>query len=192
MTTLKIEKVNGKVELIVIGIFILLPLLVFAGSYRISERLTTSKAELASSAPASRAGAPTSNQKWLSPGAAMTNGKPTLLLFTPYEMCQIRYCPQPQLVAEPLAQQTGDGVNFVPVTVYAVPATAASPVVPGYHMDNWDLYPVPPYDAWLPDAQETPFGLGLPAPVYTLVNSEGTVVSQGRDFPGAGRLAHAK
>lgn len=192
MTTLKIEKVNGKVSLIVIGLLILLPLLVFAGSYGISERLATSKAESASPAPALEAGAPTNNQRWLSPGAAMTNGKPMLLLFLPYEMCQIRYCPQPELVAERLAQQMGDGVNFVPVTVYAVPSADANAVVPGYHMDNWDLYPVPPYDTWLPSAQETRFGLGLQAPVFTLVDSHGNVVSQGRDFPDADRLAHAE
>lgn len=196
MTTLKTEKVNGKVSLIVIGLLILLPLLVFAGSYGISERLATSKAESASSAPAREAGAPTNNQtnnqKWLSPGAAMTYGKPMLLLFLPYEMCQIRYCPQPELVAERLAQQMDDGVNLVPVTVYAVPSADANAVVPGYHMDNWDLYPVPPYDTWLPSAQETRFGLGLQAPVYTLVDSRGNVVSQTHDFPDVGTLVKAE
>ncbi|MDX1688982.1 MAG: hypothetical protein R3248_13455, partial [Candidatus Promineifilaceae bacterium] len=130
--------------------------------------------------------------KWLSPGAAMADDKATLLLFLPYEMCQIRYCPQPELVAERLAQRVGDRVNFVPVTVYAMPAAGAGPNALGYRLENWDLYPVPPYDAWLPPAEETPFGLGLRAPVYTLVNSHGTVVSQERDFPDAGRLAHAE
>jgi hypothetical protein len=177
--------------MIVFGLIILLPLLVFAGSYGISERLTAGKAESAPSAAPEEAGAP-ANQEWLSPAAATANGKPILLLFTPYEMCQIRYCPQPELAAERLAQQVGDAVNFVPVTVYAVRETDTSPVVPGYHMDNWDLYPVPPYDAWLPRPQETQFGLGLQAPVFTLVDNRGTVVSQGHDFPDAGRLVHAE
>lgn len=192
MRTLKVEKVNGKIRMIVIGLLLLLPLLVFAGSYGRSERLIDGKAESAPSAAALEADTPANNQRRLSPAAATTNGKPTVLLFTPYEMCQIRYCPQPELVAERLTQDVGDGVNFVPVTVYAVPAADAQGVPLGYQLENWDLYPVPPYDAWLPPAQETPFGLGLPAPVYTLVDSDGTILSQGRAFPGAGPLAHAE
>lgn len=167
-----------------IALLVLLPLLLFSGSRVAGEWVAAGGSGEGQSAAASG--------KWLSPGTAMADGKPTLLLFTPYEMCQIRYCPKPELVAERLAQNVADGVNFVPVTVYAVRAAEAGAVPLGYHLENWDLYPVPPYDAWLPPAQETPFGLGLPAPVYTLVNSRGTVVSQGRGLPDAGRLAHAE
>ena len=188
MTTLIIEKMNGKVSMILIGLLILLPLLVFVGSYGISEWLAADKAP--SAAPVEAVSE--ANQEWLSPSAAMADGKPILLLFLPYEMCQIRYCPQPELVAERLARNVGDGVNFVPVTVYAVPAADVAAAVPGYQLENWDLYPVPPYHAWLPRPQETQFGLGLPAPVYTLVNRDGTVVSQGRNLPGAGRLVNAE
>ena len=182
MRTLVIDKVDGKVSMVVAGLLILLPLLVFAGRSAISERPTASKVERAAAADVTEVDAPASRQVWLSPAAAMSNGKPTLLLFTPYEMCQIRYCPQPEFVAERLAEEAGEGVNFVPVTVYAIPAADAGAVAPAYRLENWDLYPVPPYDTWLPPAEETQFGLGLQAPVFTLVDSRGALVSQAHDL----------
>lgn len=191
MTTPTIRKTNRR--LMMFALLVLLPLLLFSGSYISGAPGAAGGSGEGRSATVAGADKETAmSGKWLSPGAAMAGDKPTLLLFTPYEMCQIRYCPQPELVAERLAQQMGDGVNFVPVTVYAVPSADANAVVPGYHMDNWDLYPVPPYDTWLPSAQETRFGLGLQAPVFTLVDSHGNVVSQGRDFPDADRLAHVE
>lgn len=191
MTTPSIRKTKG--ALMIIALLVLLPLLLFSRSHVAGERMAAGGSGEGWPAAVARANKETAaSGKWLSPAAALTGDKPILFLFTPHEMCQIRYCPQPELVAERLAKQMGDGMNFVPVTVYAVPAAGAQATALGYRLENWDLYPVPPYDAWLQPAQETPFGLGLQAPVYTLVNSRGTVVSQGRDFPGAGRLAHAE
>ena len=191
MTTAAIRKTNR--ALMMIALPVLLLLLLFSASHILGAPGAAGGAGEGRPATVARAKKVTpASGEWPSPAGAMANGKPTLLLFLPYEMCRIRYCPQPELVAEHLARNVGDGVNFVPVTVYAVPATDAQTTALGYRLENWDLYPVPPYDAWLPPAQETPFGLGLPAPVYTLVNSQGTVVSQERGFPDTGRLAHAE
>jgi hypothetical protein len=181
MTMDDVRKTNG--ALMMIALLVLLPLFLFSGSLVAGEHFATEGSGEGQPAAVARDNEETAvSGRWLSPAAALADGKPILLLFLPYEMCQIRYCPQPELVAERLAQQGGDDVNFVPVTVYAVPAADAGAVPLGYRLENWDLYPVPPYDAWLPRPQETPFGLGLQAPVYTLVNGRGTVVSQGRGF----------
>lgn len=191
MTMDDIRKTNGAP--MIIALLVLLPLLLFSGSHVSGERIAAEGSGQRRPAALARDNKETAgSRKWLSPAAAMTNGKPTLLLFLPYEMCQIRYCPQPELVAERLEQEVGDGMNFVPVTVYAVPAADAHAVALGYQLDNWDLYPVPPFDAWLPRPQETQFGLGLRAPVYTLVASRGTVVSQGHHLPDVGRVVKAE
>lgn len=80
----------------------------------------------------------------------------------------------------------------MPVTVCAVQSSDANVVEPGYHRDDWDLYPVPLYDTWLPATQETCFGRGLQAPVYTLVDSRGAVVSHTYSFPNVGRAVQAE
>lgn len=184
------ERVSGKATVVATVFIIFLLLLVFTSGSGKSQELAASRLESRGSALAPEQGAAAKGGLWLSPAAALTDEKPVLLLFLPYEMCRIRYCPQPQLVAERLAQQRGDQVKFVPVTVYAIQDKAATDQ-PIYRLDNWDLYLVPPYDTWLPALTQTHFGKSLAAPVFTLVNGRRAVVSQGYNFPDIGRLVKA-
>ena len=57
----------------------------------------------------------------LSPAEALTNGRPTLFYFQPYELCQIRYCRQPANIAGQVQARYQDQVNFVTVAAYALP-----------------------------------------------------------------------
>ncbi|MDX1523057.1 MAG: hypothetical protein R3264_15635, partial [Anaerolineae bacterium] len=49
----------------------------------------------------------------MSPAEALSNGKPTLFFFQPYEQCQRRYCRHPQIMADEVQAQYQGGVNFV-------------------------------------------------------------------------------
>lgn len=114
----------------------------------------------------------------MTPAQAAVTGKPTVLYFYPFEMCQIRYCRQPADVASELEQSFGASVNFVAVTSYASDEKEDSSLT----FDNWDLYLVPPYDEWVPESEQTVFGQGLEAPVTILVDGTGRRVAQDSEF----------
>jgi hypothetical protein len=118
----------------------------------------------------------------MSPAEALTNGKPSLFFFQPYELCQTRYCRQPATIADELQAHYQDEVNFVLVTAYAIPADNDMETQPPLLYDNWDLYPVPPISDWLPQPSITEFGLGLAGPVAVLVNGDGHLIYQGNEF----------
>ena len=111
----------------------------------------------------------------LSPAATLYSGKPTLFFFYPHEVCQHRYCLQPNQVAGQVAATFGESVNLVPVITHTAPADEAAATSPTPVMENWDLWLVPPYDSWVPRAEETAFGMGLPAPTLVLVDAAGEV-----------------
>lgn len=118
----------------------------------------------------------------MSPADALTNGKPTLLFFQPYELCQSRYCRNPALLADELQAGYQDGVNFVYVTTYAMPDYDGPEPYPQLLYHNWDLYPVGSYSEWLPKPTMTENGLSLEAPVVLLIDSSGNRVYQGDEF----------
>lgn len=64
---------------------------------------------------------------------AMTNGKPTLLLFATPAFCQTRFCGPSYEIATELQQQYGDQLNFVHVEIYTGLPDPAS--------NNWELAP---------------------------------------------------
>ncbi|MBV7333109.1 hypothetical protein KFU94_33735 [Chloroflexi bacterium TSY] len=103
---------------------------------------------------------------------AMANGKPTLVLFTPVEICQIRYCLQPEQVVHVLDQHYLGEVNLVVAPVYAVDITQKPPLP----MIDWPIYLVEPYATWAPEMVQTQFGWGIDAPEITLVNASGLVL----------------
>ncbi len=114
----------------------------------------------------------------MSPAQAAVDGKPALLYFYPFEMCQIRYCRQPADLKSELEEAFGDRLNFVPIMTYAGGRNGKSLMT----FDNWDLYPVPPYDEWVPQAEATIFGHGLDAPVTVLVDETGQRAAQASEF----------
>ena len=118
----------------------------------------------------------------MSPAEALTNGKPSLFFFQPYELCQTRYCRQRATIADELQAHYQDEVNFVYVTAYAIPVDNDMETQTPLLYDNWDLYPVPPISDWLPRPSITEFGLGLAGPVAVLVDSDGHLVYQGDEF----------
>ena len=184
MTSFKMDKLNGPA---IIAILILLPLMVTAASYGLSEWLAAGSVEAAQAPSVFDAGVPAYDGQWSSPAMAVSHDAPFLLWFTPHEMCQITYCAQPEMVAELVADQVGDAVEVIPVTVHAIPYFS-EPLSGGYYLENWDLYPVTPYDSWLPALESTPFGLGLYGSAHTLVDGNGAIVSQGYGFPNLGSL----
>ena len=114
----------------------------------------------------------------LSPAAALVADKPILLFCYPYEACQIRYCLQPNQVAAQLDEAFGDAVSFVPVVTHTIATDPAGleATVPRENatlpMENWNLWLLPPYDAWVPEMQETSAGLGLRQPTLVLVDRD--------------------
>ena len=118
----------------------------------------------------------------MSPAEALTNGKPTLFFFQPYELCQNRYCRHPASMADELQAGYQDSVNFVYVTAYAKIAHDDSKTQQPLLFDNWDLYLVPPIADWLPRSSITEFGLSLEAPVAFLIDSTGNLVYQSDEF----------
>lgn len=109
---------------------------------------------------------------------ALANNKPTLILFTPVEMCQIRYCLQPSLVRERLAQAYPDQINFVEAPVYAVDA----PGKPSFPVVDLGVYLVEPYAHWVPEMVQTQFGWGIDAPSVVLVDQNSVILVRGGEF----------
>ena len=109
---------------------------------------------------------------------ALSNGKPTLILFTPVELCQIRYCLQPSLVMERLAQQYADQINFVEAPVYAVDR----PDKPRFPVVDLGVYLVEPYAHWVPEMVQTQFGWSIDAPSVVLVDQNGVILVRGGEF----------
>lgn len=118
----------------------------------------------------------------MTPAQAVGSDNPTVLYFYPFEMCQIRYCRQPADVAAQFSEHYGDNLNFVAVTTYAAKSGDVT-------FGNWDLYLVPPYDQWVPEFSETPFGRGLQSPVAVLVDGQGRRLGQADEFLSAGEIA---
>jgi hypothetical protein len=120
----------------------------------------------------------------LSPAAALAADRPIVLFFYPFEACQIRYCLQPNQVAAQLGEAFEGAVSFVPVITHAIPTdpTGLEAAVPRENitlpMENWDLWLLPPYDAWIPEMQETDVGLGLTRPTLVLVDSDRQVLER--------------
>jgi hypothetical protein len=118
----------------------------------------------------------------MSPAEALSNGRPTLFFFQPYELCQSRYCGQPQTMADAVQAHYQDDVNFVYVMAYERAA--------GDHVaddalllfDNWDVYTVPPYSEWLPQPTITESGLGLKGPVALLIDQYGYQIAQSNEY----------
>jgi hypothetical protein len=64
---------------------------------------------------------------------AMTNGKPTLLLFATPAFCQTRFCGPAYDVTSELQKEYGDQINFIHVEIYTgLPDPSAT---------NWQLAP---------------------------------------------------
>lgn len=84
----------------------------------------------------------------LSPAGALANGNPSMFFFYPTEMCQIRYCRQPYMVADQLVGHFGHQVNFVPVSMKSDETGETV-------YTNWDLYPVEPFSEWMPEVTHT-------------------------------------
>ena len=119
------------------------------------------------------------NKNWHSVDLSeiLANGKPTLILFTPVEMCQIRYCLQLATVKERLTEHYTGQINLVEALVYAVD-TVDKPRLP---MVNLGVYLVEPYANWVPEMVHTQFGWEIDAPNITLVNASGYVVYHSDD-----------
>ncbi len=118
----------------------------------------------------------------MSPAEALSNGRPTLFFFQPYALCQSRYCGQPQLMADEVRAHYQDEVNFVYVMAYEQAAGKQVADDAFLLLDNWDLYPVPPYADWLPRPTVTESGLGLKAPVVLLIDQNGYQVARGSEY----------
>lgn len=115
---------------------------------------------------------------------ALGNGKPTLLLFTPVELCRIRYCLQPKLVMERLTEEYADQINFVVAPVYAVDA----PDKPRFPIVDLGVYLVEPYASWVPEMVKTEFGWGIAAPSILLVDPNGSVLYRGSEYFAVGEM----
>ena len=81
-------------------------------------------------------------------------------------------------MAAQLDEAFGEAVSFVPVVTHTIVAdpTGLEAAVPRENialpMENWDLWLLPPYDAWVPEMQETSAGLGLRQPTLVLVDRD--------------------
>lgn len=87
---------------------------------------------------------------------AMTNGKPTVLLFATPAFCQTRFCGPSYEIANELQQKYGDQVNFVHVEIYTG--------LPDPSRNNWEVAPA-----------MTAFGLST-EPWLFLIDRKGIVV----------------
>ena len=87
---------------------------------------------------------------------AITNGKPTLLLFATPAFCQTRFCGPSYEIANALQQKYGDQLNFVHVEIYTGLPDPAS--------NNWEIAPA-----------MTEFGLST-EPWLFLLDRDGVVV----------------
>lgn len=131
-------------------------------------------AEIAAREPAATAIAATAPT--LSPAEALAFDRPIVLFIYPVESCEQRYCLQPTMIADRLGAEFGDAVSFVPIrsqTTADVPTASAAVALEG-----WDLYLLPPYDAWLPDLQIDAGGYGLSAPTLVLIDRDRQVVAR--------------
>lgn len=100
------------------------------------------------------------------------SGRLTLIFFTPVELCQIRYCLQPEQVAKELAIHYPKQVNLVVVPVYAIDV----PAKPQFPLVDLGIYLVEPYVHWLPELAQTTVGWGIVAPELVLVDDAGMVL----------------
>jgi hypothetical protein len=87
---------------------------------------------------------------------AMTNGKPTVLLFATPAFCQTRFCGPAYEITSELQAKYGDQVNFVHVEIYTG--------LPDPSVNNWELAPA-----------MTAFGLST-EPWIFLLDRNGVVV----------------
>ncbi len=136
------------------------------------------------------AGLPGSSPAYLagSPAAALTSGRPSVFLFYPVEICQLRYCRPPEWIDAGLTRRYEDKVEFVTVRTYVT----QSAVISTLQMENWDLYPVPPYSDWLPKPAPTWLGFGLgAAPVLLVIDAEGELVYEGDESTAVAEIAPA-
>jgi hypothetical protein len=87
---------------------------------------------------------------------AMSNGRPTVLLFATPAFCQTRFCGPSYEITSELQQQYGDQINFVHVEIYTG--------LPDPSQNNWEVAPA-----------MTAFGLST-EPWLFLIDRKGTVV----------------
>lgn len=119
---------------------------------------------------------------------ALLNGQPTLFYFYPAEACQVRYCRQPEMIEAELRAEYGETVDFVTVTVEALPADQGPEQQhPIYH--NLGMYPVASIVEILPQMTVTEWGIGLASPQITITDGNGEVIASGGEFFGAAELA---
>lgn len=112
---------------------------------------------------------------------ALSNGKPTLVLFYPVELCEIRYCLTEAFLTETDIANDPDRLNVVTVPIYAVPS-AENETSSQFPYLGWEVYPVPPFDSLLPEFSLTHFGWGIAAPTVVLVDEQGQVHYRGREI----------
>ena len=112
---------------------------------------------------------------------ALSNGRPSLVLFYPVEVCQRRHCLTTEAIRARLAPGHTQALNLVSVPVYAVPL-AVDRTGPTLPLLDWDVYAVEPYIDWLPAFSETVYGWGLEGPVVVLVSMEGDVLYRGDEY----------
>lgn len=133
-----------KKTIVVISSALLLVTFLFA------HRLLPGRANAATTA-ASREG--------LSAGAALVNDKPTLFVFFPVEQCTIKYCLTAVSLDQWVTELYGDRINVVEVPVLSghVHHNGTPPPL----FVDWDIYPVPSFAEWMPEAELTDLGWGL-------------------------------
>jgi hypothetical protein len=116
-----------------------------------------------------------SNSVPLSAATALSNGQPTLFIFTPMEKCSIQYC----LTADSISVQLDDLsalINVVGVPVQAL-AVHSSETPPSFLFVHWDLYPISTIAEWIPKSELTPYGWGLPNTQLVLVGADGQLIA---------------
>jgi hypothetical protein len=118
----------------------------------------------------------------ISPAQALSNSKPTVFFFYPFDACRIRYCQHPSQVAGQVKENFGDQVNFVAVGINTMTYGPDPNASASHYLATWDAYPVEAYAEWLPEDIYQATEDALPKPKTVLVDSAGKLVFEGSEF----------